>query len=289
MNTAPTLRRCPQCWGIKPTEAFLKRDGTPGRQCIECRGRYGNWAGKTLAEKLDGRERIDPVPRGRVMWVACSQNRKLGPIPTTMSERGTCPPSCGLYLAGCYAGYGKLGGHWKRVGAVGLTWKAFLAKVRALPEGQLWRHNEAGDLAGAGHLLDYRKLSELTDANRGRRGFTYSHKHATGIDRRAIYLANNWGFTVNISADTLEQADELARYGVGPVTVILPEDAPDRGMMTPEGRRVVVCPAQTSAMTCVECRLCAHPTRQSVIGFRAHGQFSKHVPELVQIRRNASS
>jgi hypothetical protein len=289
------VKRCPQCWRDKPVSAFRRRKaGFPlTRLCLDCRKRYGGWEAKTLREKLAGAApRVDPAPTGRVTFARRSGNRKLGGIPSSISERGTCPPSCGLYDAGCYASYGMLGAHWRRTSDRGLPWPEFLARVRALPEGTLWRHNEAGDLAGTGEDLDGPMLVELVEANRGRRGFTFTHRLAPD-NFELFQWANLEGFTVNLSADSLEQADALyqdptdddAFTRAGPVAVLLPYDAPDVGIRTPAGRRVVVCPAQTSGLTCAECELCSHPFRHSIVGFKSHGQFKRHVPELVQLRR----
>lgn len=283
------LRRCQQCWRFKSLESFTSR-GRAVRRCAPCRTRYSGWTQKGLAAKLGSAARHDPEPTGRVIWSDRSGNAKTGPIPVSISERGTCPPSCGLFDAGCYAAYGMLGSHWRAVGNRGLSWAEFLERVRELPEGQLWRHNEAGDLPGKGSSLDRESLGELVEANRGRRGFTFTHKTAEEhFD--AYQWSNLEGFTVNLSADTLEQADALYQDGdpfltkAGPVVVILPEDAPARGLRTPGGRRVVVCLAQTTGITCAECELCANAHRHSIVGFRAHGQYRHHVPELVQLRR----
>jgi hypothetical protein len=92
---------------------------------------------------------------------------------------------------------------------------------------------------------------------------------------------------VNLSADTLEEADALHATKAGPVVVLLPADAPEK-LTTPGGRTVIVCLAETRGLTCEECRLCAKPFRAGIIGFRAHGQFKAHVPELVQLRRKAT-
>ncbi len=227
--------------------------------------------------------RVDASPTGRVLWVPCSNNQKLGGIPASWSERGTCPPSCGLYEAGCYASYGKLGFHWKNVPRDGLPWNRFLEKVRGLPEGQLWRHNVAGDLQGDGQRVHIDRLMELVRANEGRRGFTFTHKIGP-IGNLQFSIANEEGFTINLSADTLEMADEYASLDVAPVSVLLPHDAPIR-LKTPAGRRVTVCPAETEGLTCRECELCAIPDRKTIIGFRAHGNYRKHVTELVQLRR----
>ena len=78
------------------------------------------------------------------------------------------------------------------------------------------------------------------------------------------------GFTVNLSANDLVDADELAATGAGPVVVVLPSSQTDN-TATPAGRRVVVCPAtQRDDVSCATCQLCARQ-RSTIVGFPAHG------------------
>jgi len=71
----------------------------------------------------------------------------------------------------------------------------------------LWRHNEAGDLPGEGDDIDVPKLRALVQANRGKRGFTYTHKPVLDNPQNAVAIkcANQNGFTVNLSADSIEE------------------------------------------------------------------------------------
>ena len=82
--------------------------------------------------------------------------------------------------AECYAASGPLALHWSKVtaGARGTDWPTFTAQIAALPDGQLWRHNQAGDLPVDNGTVDAVKLGQLVHANTGRRGFTYSHHRA---------------------------------------------------------------------------------------------------------------
>lgn len=208
----------------------------------------------------------------RYSFVAESGNRKTGPIPVTYSQRETCPPSCPHYRANCYAEdfYTRLS--WDKVPQRGLDIQALAARIAALPAGQLWRHNVAGDLPGAGETVDAAALGEIVRANIGRRGFTYSHKKT----RKAIDWARHatfWGFTVNLSADDAGEADTLAAHGL-PLTCIVPMDTPER-TTTPAGRPIVVCPAQTRETTCADCGLCQRANRAVIVGFRAHGTRAK--------------
>jgi len=171
----------------------------------------------------------------------------------------------------CYAASGPLALHWSAVsnGTRGTDWSTFVALIAQLPDGQLWRHNQAGDLPGNGHTVDPAALGQLVAANIGKRGFTYSH-YRDNASLDWIRHANQWGFTVNLSANDLRDADTLADTQAGPVVVVLPSDA-TQNTRTPAGRRVVVCPAtQRDDVSCETCQLCARP-RDTIVGFPGHG------------------
>lgn len=293
MNVAPfepapygTLVRCAQCWKQKPARMFVGARGGLVKRCSRCRRKYADWSKKTFEERL-ATQRSRPVSGTgyRVHFVLRSGNRKLGRIPVSMTDRASCPTTCVLRERGCYAEFHLQRAHWEQVARTGMPWSAFCREIAALPEGTLWRHNEAGDLPGKGDVLDRAALDELVTANRGRRGFTFTHKLGL-VSLWAIARANEQGFTINLSADSLEDADDLADLEVAPVVAVVPSDAPER-LRTPAGRRVVVCPAQTRGITCAECQLCAKPQRKAIVGFRAHGQYKALVTELVRMRRVA--
>jgi hypothetical protein len=172
---------------------------------------------------------------------------------------------------GCYASSGPLALHWGAVsnGARGTNWQTFVDQIAALPDGQLWRHNQAGDLPGDGATVDPVALGELVHANIGRRGFTYTH-YRDSESLAWVRHANAWGFTINLSANDLADADTLADTGAGPVVVVLPSDT-SANTATPAGRSVVVCPAtQRDDVSCATCQLCQRQ-RPTIVGFPAHG------------------
>lgn len=105
-----------------------------------------------------------------------SSNRKTGPIPVTYSQRDTCPPSCPHYLDDCYAEGFHTRMTWDKIPARGVELAALVRFIEAMPAGQLWRHNVAGDLPGEGETIDAAALGEIVAANTGRKGFTYTHK-----------------------------------------------------------------------------------------------------------------
>ncbi len=286
---ATSERRCNRCRRVLAVSLFANKT-----DCKACAERYRGWGKLTFAEKIARRpRRLDPKPGGFVIFNARSKNKKLGGIPMSISERGTCPSSCSFFEAGCFAEFGYPGVIWRSVGVAtngyrGAPWRDFLAAVRELAPDTLWRHNVAGDLPGNGKNLDRLMLEQLVRANAGRRGFTYTHKPLDGdFDALVVAEANDRGFTINLSADSLEQADDFAARAIAPVVVVVAHDAPLR-LRTPAGRRVVICPAETEAkLTCAECELCANSHRKSIIGFRAHGQYKALVTEIVRSKRAA--
>jgi hypothetical protein len=209
-----------------------------------------------------------------------SRNKKTGPLAVSTSPRSTCPDACPLKGKACYARFGPLGLLWNKLdkGEIGMSWKAFLAAVRALPDvvnkNIGFRHDQAGDLPGKGDTLDHIALAELVDAAKGKGGFTYTHKPLRSeADKAAILAANNSGFTINLSADSLSEADRLASLKIGPVVVTLPYDTVEN-TTTPRGRKVVLCPSG-NGITCLNCKLCAWSDREAIIGFPRHGPAKK--------------
>lgn len=222
----------------------------------------------------------------RVSFARRSQNTKTGPIPVSMTSQATCPPSCSFYGAGCYAENHWLGKSWEKTPEKGLTWEAFCRKVERLPVGQLWRHNQAGDLPGVGERIDIKALMRLVIANEGKRGFTYTHKKSREAIS-AVRYANEHGFTVNLSCDSLEEVDRWRSDCPSlPLVVTISKDETRSTFETPAGHRVTVCPAQTrDEVTCASCKLCSVASRRAIVAFKAHGQNKRKVSELVQLGR----
>jgi len=218
-----------------------------------------------------------------------SGNRKVGKgTPVSMSTMGTCPPSCKL-KEGCYATCGKLGLVWYKltVGRLtnGVDFSEFCKRVANMgPKITIWRHNQAGDLPGTKGRLHKGRCLQLTRANveggYNRGGYTYTHypmfpgdvapavaKHNANV----VKEMNAGGFCVNVSADSLSDADKAYDMGIGPVAVLLPQ-VQAKGLTTPKGRRVVVCPAVVHEnVNCVDCKLCKRIQRKVIVGFPAHG------------------
>jgi hypothetical protein len=225
----------------------------------------------------------------RVHITMKSANAKTGPIPVSTSSADTCPGSCPFKKQGCYADSGPLALHWAKVtaGDRGMPWSEFCDVIAALPADQLWRMNQAGDLPGIGESVDPVALGQLVAANAGRRGFTYTHKHSKDA-LHWVRHANDRGFTVNLSANDLQHADQLADTQAGPVVVVLPIDAPQQ-TITPAGRKVITCPATyREDVSCATCQLCQRQ-RDTIIGFPAHGTGKAKVEKVFFMKQGATA
>lgn len=214
-----------------------------------------------------------------------SSNVKTGPIPVSTSSRDTCSPVCPFFDNGCYAESGPLRIHWNAVTANlrGMSLMAFCEAIASFEDDQLWRLNQAGDLPHVGGYIDAGAVALLCEANVGKRGFTYTHHDIDlGNNLEIIEAANVAGFTVNLSANDLNHADQLADTGL-PVCVVLPIDQ-EANTMTPEGRKVVVCPAAIREnVSCMTCQLCQRADRNVIIGFPSHGTGAKKADAVSRI------
>jgi hypothetical protein len=197
-----------------------------------------------------------------------SNNKKTGKMLVTTTSSDSCPSTCKhLQLGTCYAKTGPLNLHWKHVdsGKRAMLFIDLLQTVRDLRPQELWRHNQAGDLPGTSEKLNHGAVKALAEASRGKRGFTYTHKYHSEENRKTILDANQDGFTINLSADSIEEAYKLHKEGFPVVVTIVPKDVIDPKYIT-------VCPQQTHEnITCLSCGLCAKKDRKTIIGFLAHG------------------
>ena len=225
-----------------------------------------------------------------------SGNGKVGPIPVSTISDNTCPTACPfnhLNEGGCYADTGPVALIWKTLSAhkpgeswsnsrgyhfQSLTWDEYCDAVARFPQGQPWRHGQAGDLPGIGDAIDAKALRQLVKANKGKRGWTYTHKPVlnNAANRRAIAHANNHGFTINLSANHVAEVDSLVALNIAPVAVVLPASVHGKqDIATAEGTRIVVCPATYMDTNCADCLLCEKRDRKVAVGFPAHGVHAK--------------
>lgn len=212
-------------------------------------------------------------------------NRKTGDgVAVVMAPRSTCPDTCPMRPVAhggngaCYAEQWPMSLHWSKLdsGQRGDTADATIAAIDQLPAGIPVRYATAGDLPGDGRTIDRDTATALVSATIGRRAWTYTH-HRDGATIAALNSVPG-GMTVNVSTDTLADADAALDAG-HPTVTVLPLHSPLRGVRTPAGVPVITCPAQIpgSEVTCSTCDLCARKQRPYVIGFVAHGGRAKKI------------
>lgn len=209
-----------------------------------------------------------------------SENQKTGPIPVSTTAAATCPTSCPWKGAGCFAENFHLKMHWDKVsnGERGTDWDSFCKQVATIPRKSLWRYAQAGDLPGDGVRIDAEALKMLVDAQRGRRGFTYTHYDVEDPHNlQAAEEATARGFTVNLSCDTLIQSDRLRKITDLPQSIVVPSTETRKSFFTEGGQKVIVCPTYyQEGRNCANCGICyeASPDR-AVVAFPAHGSRKK--------------
>ena len=100
-------------------------------------------------------------------------------------------------------------------------------------------------------------------------------------NRAAVKYANENGFTVNLSANSMNEVDDLVDLKVGPVVTIVPSHF-TKNFKTKKNR-VVICPAtQNDFVSCATCQLCQKANRKYVIGFPAHSNSKKWIDKKLQ-------
>jgi hypothetical protein len=187
----------------------------------------------------------------------------------------TCPSTCTLLGAGCYAQSGHVA-MAQRDRYSDNDGDIYRAAVMALPHGAIVRLHVSGDvmLPVSEHgtmLVDTAYLAAIVDVARARPDITfYGYTHAWRvIDRDAYAWPSN--LTLNASCDTPGDVHEATARGWATTTVVA-SDTPWR-----RDGNTVVCPNQTVGMSCAECMLCAKPTRKLTVAFKAHGVSKRKV------------
>jgi hypothetical protein len=215
------------------------------------------------------------------LFTDVSTNAKTGPLPVVMVSNHTCPSTCKMLGNGCYAESGPTAIHWSKLSSGqnprALDLDQLTHRIRAMPRGQLWRYGTAGDLPP-----DHAAVRQLAAATAARPVIAYTHRR--GDDWFAMLRSVAPQMHVNLSADSVDEADALAETGLS-VVVVLRSDQTEGPYFTPAGRKIAVCPATkvnpktgASLTTCARCKVCSKPrTGGVIIGFPAHGARRKVV------------
>lgn len=214
-------------------------------------------------------------------FIRTSTNIKVGPIAVIYADQKTCPSTCPLKDKVCYAKYGNIVLHWRRVKT---KFKDLLSRIRDMGSHEILRYGVAGDLPGAGNNINKKQLLQLKESvSRINKAYAYTHKpmldkqhRAAKNNRELIKGLKGSNFVINLSADSMEEADEYYDLDIAPVVVVLPVNSP-KTSYTPKGRKIVSCPQQYNPnITCAKCQLCMK-FRSCIVGFVAHGSGKKYI------------
>lgn len=231
-------------------------------------------------------------------------NAKTGNIIQSYSHRATCPNRCPLKGNGCYADSYHTSRQWDRCGDEGdkryirngrdLTLDLMSAVALHAKKGDkdvLFRHNVAGDIAFPNsNMIDGERLSTIVEAcNKvasiaevNLMGYTYTHCILSMQNVKKAREAQDKGFTVNFSCETVEEVKEVKLMDCNAVvTSINPQETVKS--LKAEGLKALQCPAQTiEGMDCKKCKLCARD-RDAVIVFEVHGNGSKKAKKVIML------
>lgn len=225
------------------------------------------------------------APAVPVIAVEKSENSKIGLMSATYATQATCPDSCKLRGAGCYAESSFVGMHTKKLNAAAAAGDYTvddLARMEAAAIGAL-----SGNLPLRMHVVGdattKAAASILAAAARD-----YSAKHVQSVYSythgwRAVPAAAWRGVSVLASCETARDVRAARKRGYATALVVAEHPAGNKLYSIGEGTNkinVVPCPNQhNAAMTCAQCKLCLNSEflkwRNLTIGFELHGSGAK--------------
>ena len=212
-----------------------------------------------------------------VIAVENSTASKIGLVSATYVSQASCPTSCPLMGAGCYAERGKVGIHTSRLNKGGEDDPTALALEEAEAIAGLTGYrplrvhvvgdcstNEAAEIVG--------EAMRVHTARHGQPAWTYTH--AWREVRR-----ESWGDVAVLASceSKADVADASARSHATAIIVSRHETAKrhhaNTSLLDTVGVDTIPCPNQTRGRTCEQCKLCLYPRSPDdpSISFAAHG------------------
>lgn len=215
-----------------------------------------------------------------ILWAPRSRNIKTGDVPTAWVglSKADCLESCrGCPMApreaggdgSCYSHSGSpaiAAASIRKTAARGVRRDLTSALREASRAARMVRYTAIGDGGRVAPGVADRIVATVKAAGLAFVGYTHHWREAQ--------VSADWRGRLMASVGSLEEADEALSQGWRAAAVV-PADHPARSA-TPQGARVVVCPAQLAeergrAVTCNDCRLCDASRSGPVIAFREHG------------------
>lgn len=217
--------------------------------------------------------------------VEFSQNRKLGAVSATYASQSTCPLSCPLRGAGCYAEAGRMGIHTRRLNDSDITAPEAVAQVEADAIDRLTgrfplRLHVVGDAPNAECARIVSDAAARHTKKHGQPVWTYTH--ALDVPREA------WGsVSVLRSCERIDDVVQALKDGFG-AAMVVPEFKQDTAYPIGEGLTGIPCPEMTGkAESCLSCGLCMKADKlragRKVILFAAHGSRTKTVQSNLRV------
>lgn len=192
-----------------------------------------------------------------------SHNAKTGNVSATYAAQGSCPTTCTLRGAGCYAETERVGIATKQLNAAAGNAStldiaiAEAAAIDALKGTRPLRLHVVGDCADDAAALIVSAAAARYSARSGQPVWTYTHAWRT-------VARESWGtVSVRASCETVAHLAEARARGYSGAIVVAEHASPK----TIDG--ITPCPQQTKGTTCADCRLCF--AERATIAFAAHG------------------
>lgn len=245
---------------------------------------------------------------------AKSRNKATGLMPVVSGNRSTCPLYCPMLVphpetgeVGCYKEFGKqkvlidhLDGmtdnsprSWDGLAPVSVddlcTRIEALRDAKYRPErvgsARKARFGGAGDLPHRGGRILRGAIRQLGRAFRRSNHvwelFTH-HDISINGNVEALLELQNFGVAVNVSCQTLDEADRAVREGLD--AALLRRDGWGAKVKTPDGTPVVQCRKQTvKGSTCLDCGWCWRIRRRFIPSFEPHGAGADTVRYVVEL------
>jgi len=223
-----------------------------------------------------------------VTLVLQSKNGKTGNVSATYASiDATCPKTCALKDAGCYAQLGMVNIHTVRLNkqAVNETPESVAREEARLIRNQAFYENDTRPLRlhVAGDCRTNRAATIVSTAASKWRQPVWSYTHAWRTVKR-----ENWN-AVSILASVEKPADVTKAFERGYAVALVVDKHPEDGKSFKHESgefKIIPCPAQTRDVQCTDCKLCWKDQflleSKSVISFAAHGVAKKRVLRVLQ-------
>ncbi len=214
-----------------------------------------------------------------VFAVENSDNSKIGLCSATYVTQASCPASCPLLNAGCYAEFGYTGAITRALANAASKGPAALARLEARAIDRLsgdrpLRLHVVGDCRTPKAARIVAQAAERYRRRGGRPVWTYTHAWRTVP--RAAWL------NVSVLASCETPTDLAPARALGYAGALIVRRFASFRAHDVQGERIIPCPQQTGNTNCRRCGLCFDDRRLLRAGlsiaFEAHGSGARRLP-----------